>query len=113
MVQSKAKTVDAYLAELPEDRREAMDRIRAIARKTLVGFEERMEYGMPTFRRSPSVGLAFASQVQYISLYVGEQVIAKHRARLRKLKVGKGCVRFVPTGQIDYKLIESLFLSAR
>ena len=46
-MQSKAATVDAYLAELPEDRREAIEGIRKVILKNLPkGYEEGMLYGM-------------------------------------------------------------------
>ncbi len=46
-MQSKAKTVDQYLAELPDDRREALQAVRAVVLKNLPkGYEEGMQYGM-------------------------------------------------------------------
>ena len=46
-MQSKAATVEAYLAELPEDRREAIEAIRKVILKNLPkGYEEGMLYGM-------------------------------------------------------------------
>jgi len=46
-MQSKATTPDQYLAELPEDRRIAMEKLRNIALKNLPkGFKEVMSYGM-------------------------------------------------------------------
>jgi len=46
-MQSKATTVDAYLEELPEDRRAAMKKLRATIKKHLPkGFGEGMQYGM-------------------------------------------------------------------
>lgn len=89
-----------------------MERIRALAGKTLKGFEERMEFGMPYYRRGTSAGVGFASQVQYVSVYVGERVLAEHRGRLKSLKVGKSCVRFSRAGEIDFGLVESMFRTA-
>ena len=46
-MQSKAKTVDAYLAGLPDDRREAISAIRKVILKHLPrGYEEGMQWGM-------------------------------------------------------------------
>ncbi len=46
-MQSKAKTVDQYLGELPDDRREALQVVRAVVLKNLPkGYEEGMQYGM-------------------------------------------------------------------
>ena len=44
---SRAPTVDEYLAELPEDRQEAMTKLRKEIKKNLPkGFQEGMGYGM-------------------------------------------------------------------
>ena len=46
-MQSKAKTVDAYLASLPEDRRKAIEAVRKVILKNLdKDYEEGMQYGM-------------------------------------------------------------------
>ena len=49
-MQSKAKTVEDYLAELPDDRRAAISDVRDVILKNLPkGFEEGMQYGMIRF----------------------------------------------------------------
>ena len=46
-MQSKATTVEQYLAELPEDRRKAVEAVRQVVLKNLdKDFEEGMQYGM-------------------------------------------------------------------
>src|SRR5688572_23566090 len=46
-MQSKATTVQQYLAELPPDRRAALEAVRNVILKNLdKGFQERMAYGM-------------------------------------------------------------------
>ena len=46
-MQSKATTPEQYIAELPDDRREAMSKLREITLQNLPkGFEEQMSYGM-------------------------------------------------------------------
>ena len=46
-MQSRATTVQKYLAELPEDRREALQAVRmAILENLPKGYEEGMQYGM-------------------------------------------------------------------
>ena len=49
-MQSKAATPEQYLAELPDERKEAMTRLRNVIKKHLPkGFEEMMGYGMLGF----------------------------------------------------------------
>ena len=50
MATSSAATVDEYLAELPPDRREAVEGVRAVILENLpAGYEETMQYGMISY----------------------------------------------------------------
>lgn len=119
-MQSTAKTVDAYLSALPEDRRAAVEAVRAVILKNLDhrgGLEEQMQYGMIGYALShraypagyhcdpkqpvPFAGLA--SQKNYIALYLfcvytnpaeRERFEAEWRATGKKLDMGASCVRF-------------------
>ncbi len=117
-MQSKAPTVKAYLAELPPDRRAAIEAVRAVVLKNLDrDYEEGMQYGMigyyiphrvypPGYHCDPKQPLPFAclaSQKNYLSLYLGcvygDHALAKWFvdawARTgKKLDMGKSCVRF-------------------
>ena len=49
MASSDAASVEEYLAELPEKRRAAIARVREVILENLPdGFEETMQYGMPS-----------------------------------------------------------------
>ena len=83
-MQSKALTVDAYLAELPEDRQKAVSKLRNVIKKNLhKGFKEGIGYGAigwsvphslypPGYHCTPKDPLPFmglASQKNSINLY--------------------------------------------
>jgi uncharacterized protein YdhG (YjbR/CyaY superfamily) len=108
MVQSKATTVDDYLAEAPPERREALAKVREIVRRELPGCEERMMYGMPAYVLADGSGFAFASQKQYIALYVAPAVHARNAEALKGIDCGKCCIRFRKPGDIDFALVERL-----
>src|SRR5918994_1505877 len=75
-MKSKATTVEEYLADVPEERRRVLETLRTLCLEELAGCEEGMQYGMPSYSRDGSaVEVAFASQKNYISLYVWESVI--------------------------------------
>ena len=112
-MQSDAATVDAYVSELPEDRREAIAAIRAVILDHLPqGFEEGMQYGMigyyvplerfPDTYNGQALSVAgLASQKRHMSLYLtgvygGDDAWFRERwlATGRKLDMGKSCVRF-------------------
>jgi Domain of unknown function (DU1801) len=117
-MQSKANTVDQYLAELPADRREAIQAVREVFLKNLdKDFEEGMQYGAigyyvphrihpAGYHCDPRQPLPFgglASQKNYMSLYLmcvyGNEKAAKEFREAwaktgKKLDMGKACIRF-------------------
>jgi uncharacterized protein YdhG (YjbR/CyaY superfamily) len=112
MTASAPKTVDGYLRGLPDDRRAAITRMREIAVRTLTGFTEGMEYGMPYYRRGPRDAIGFASKAQHIAIYAGEKVLSAHKRSLASYDLGNGCVRFARIDRIDWALVEALFRTA-
>ena len=132
-MQIKADTVEAYINQLPKDRKEIVSKIREIIAENLPdGFSETISYGMigyvvphsiypGGYHVDPKLPLPFinlASQKNYIALYhsgvyadselldwfVGE--FPKHTER--KLDMGKSCIRFKYMDDIPYELIGEL-----
>ncbi|MFT5285091.1 MAG: hypothetical protein ACI8TQ_001252 [Planctomycetota bacterium] len=128
-MQSKAKTVKQYLAELPEDRREAIQAVRKVVLKNLPkGYEEGMQYGMigyfvphslfpAGYHCDPTQPLPFAalaSQKNHMAIYLmciyGSE---KHKAWFseawlktgKKLDMGKSCIRFKKLEQVALNVI--------
>lgn len=111
-MQSKARTVDEYVAELPEERREIISSLRELIRKHLpAGYEEVMNWGMITYQiplsrypntynKQPLSYLALASQKNHAALYItlgpeDEEAFRKAWAATgKKLDMGKSCIRF-------------------
>jgi hypothetical protein len=115
VVQSSATTVEAYLDELPADRRGTVEAVRAVVLDHLpTGFEEGMQHGMigyyvplsryPTTYNGEPLGIAaLANQKRYISLYLmgiyandADAWWFREQWTLsgKRLDMGKGCVRF-------------------
>ena len=115
MVSSKATTPDQYLAELPADRRAAMQTVRDVVNANLPdGYVEGMDFGMmcwsiplsryPETYNGHPLGIAgLASQKQYMALYLlsvyGDPKIEKwfkaaYAKAGKKLDMGKSCLRF-------------------
>jgi len=106
---SKAANVQDYIAEVPEDRRVAVAKLRALCKKHLAGFDESVEYGMPCYKRNGVMAFAFASQKQYISIYgCGSPAVKDLRAKLAGSSKGKGCVRFTKPEKIDFDVVDEL-----
>ncbi len=126
-------TVSEYLANLPEDRREAFNQLRgAILTNLLEGFEECMNYGMigyvvphsiyPSgYHCDPKLPLPFmniASQKNFIAFYhmgiYGNPELMNWfvnefpKYSKAKLDMGKSCVRFKKMNEIPFELIGEL-----
>ena len=118
MVQSKAATVDGYLAELPEERRAVVSAVRDVIRRNLPrGYSETMGYGMityciplddypDTYNGQPLCCAGLAAQKNSYSLYLmsaytdpkREDAIRKAFEKAgKKLDMGKSCIRFKKT----------------
>ena len=125
-MQSKATSVDQYLAELPDERRIAMAKVREVIRKNLpAGYEEGMQYGMigyyiprsvyqNTYNKQPLSVVGLASQKQYMSLYLmaiytdAADETWFHDAWSKtgkRLDMGKCCVRFKRLEDLPLDLI--------
>jgi uncharacterized protein YdhG (YjbR/CyaY superfamily) len=108
-MKSTALDVTSYVAEAPEGRRAALQILRQLCQEHLTGYEECIEYGMPAYRKNGAVEVAFASQKQYISLYIlKKDVVDAHRDALAGCNIGKGCIRFRSPAQIDFGVVRSM-----
>jgi uncharacterized protein YdhG (YjbR/CyaY superfamily) len=115
MVSSAATSVDAYLAELPPQRREVVSAVRDLVNAHMPpGYEEGMAYGMigwsiplsrypATCNGQPLGYVALAAQKNACSLYLmGVHAVREQETKLRaaaaaqgkKLDMGKSCLRF-------------------
>ena len=106
---SKAPDVQTYIEHVPVERRAALEKLRSLCRKNLTGYEECMAHGLPAYKRNGVLEVAFASQKQYIALYVlKKDVLDEFRDALSASSIGKGCVRFTRPDRIDFNVIERL-----
>lgn len=108
MVQSKAASVEVWLAESDPARAPFLQKIRESALANLPGFVEDMRYGMPTYSAGGEVTFAFNSQKQYVSLYVPPEVHALNAEAMKGLDAGKSCIRFRKPETIDFALVDKL-----
>jgi hypothetical protein len=114
-MQSGARTVEQYLAELPPERREVVAAVRDLVNRHLpAGYSEAMAFGMigwgiplarypDTYNGQPLCYVGLAAQKNHLSLYLmGCYADSEAEAGLRagfakagkRLDMGKSCVRF-------------------
>jgi len=108
-MQSNAPTVEAYINEVPENRRTAIEQLRKLCLKHLTGFEESMVYGGPCYSRNGTVEVGFMSQKNNIALYIlRTDVMNAHRDSFAKSSIGKGCIRYTNPARIDFSIVEAM-----
>lgn len=118
-MQSQAKTVPAYLKEVPAERKAALKQLRDLCRLNLTGFKESMDYGGPCYARNGEVvpygddKVGFMSQKHFIGLYtlrVRTDVMKTHKHLLKGKGIshGKGCIRYSKPERIDFKVVEKM-----
>ena len=131
-MQSDATTVAEYLAELPADRRTALEAVRQTILANLpAGYEEAMNWGMITYQvplarypdsynGQPLAYAGLASQKNHMAVYLigiyaddsaRERFETAYRATGKRYDVGKSCVRFKKLDDLPLVLIgESIAL---
>jgi uncharacterized protein YdhG (YjbR/CyaY superfamily) len=126
MVRSAASTVEKYLADLPDERRDAIAEVREVILANLPdGYEETMNWGMicyeiplercpDTYNGKPLMYAALASQKNYMAVYLtglyvkdgaADRFVERYRASGKKLDMGKSCVRFKTIDQLPLDLL--------
>ena len=129
----EANTPEKYIEQLPEDRKQAVQKIRAVIKKNLPkGFEEGINYKMLGFyvphskfpegyHCDPKLPLPFinlASQKNSVNLYhmgiyakkeLLDWFVKEYTKYCKyKLDIGKSCIRFKKMDDIPFDLIGEL-----
>ena len=132
MAASQAKSVAAYLEELPAERRAVVSKLRALVKKNLPkGYVETMSFGYPayviplarypdTYNGQPLCYAAIAANKNYYSLYLmnayGDPKEAKKlkdgfSKAGKKLDMGKSCLRFKSLDEIPLDVVGDVIAS--
>jgi uncharacterized protein YdhG (YjbR/CyaY superfamily) len=133
MVSSKAATPEAYIAELPPERRELISRVRDLVNANLPdGYVERMSWGMigwelplerypNTYNGQPLVYAGLAAQKNHNALYLNcvyaseertQRLKEAYAAAGKKLDMGKSCIRFKKADDLAEDVLAEAIRSA-
>jgi uncharacterized protein YdhG (YjbR/CyaY superfamily) len=132
-MQYKATTAEDYISQVPEERKETLNKLRQVINDNLPeGFEEGIQYGMIGYYvphsvypdgyhcdpKTPLPFMSFASQKNSVNLYHSGIYAKKElhdwwvkeypKHSSRKLDMGKSCVRFKKLDDIPFELIAEL-----
>jgi uncharacterized protein YdhG (YjbR/CyaY superfamily) len=125
-MQSKANSVEQYLNDLPEDRKESLSIVReAIVKNLPTGYVEVMNWGMityevpletfpDTYNGKPLMYVALASQKNHMSVYlmgcymspeIRKKFENAYKQSGKKFDAGKSCIRFKKEEDLPLELI--------
>jgi len=132
MVSSQATTPEAYLKELPLEKREVVSKVRDVILANLPeGYEESMTWGMisyeiplaqypDTYNKKPLLYLALAAQKNHFALYLMGVYSDPNQERLlqqgfqragKQLDMGKSCLRFRKLDDLPLDVIGEIVAS--
>lgn len=89
-----AKSVEEYLAGVPEPARSTLNRIRSVIRSAVPPeATEGISYGIPAIKYK-GVLVWFAAFSEHCSLFPGSSVIKAFSEELKDFEISKGTIRF-------------------
>jgi hypothetical protein len=118
---------EEYIAGLEEPRRSEIQRLHDLVRETLPDLEPNADGGMLGYgrfhyryasgREGDASLVALSSRKNYISLYVlcaddSGYLAGRYADRLPKASIGKSCVRFKRTADVDLDVLRELLSDA-
>jgi len=122
-----ATTPEEYIAALAQPRRQEIEQLDALIRKTLPDLKPHIMSGMigyGTYHYRYASGregdwslIALASQKNYISVYVcavdhDTYIAEAQKKQFPKASIGKSCIRFKTLKDIDLTALSALFKQA-
>ena len=107
------KDVASYLQEIPKEHLETLEKLRELCLEMLEAYEESMDYGMPCYKKNGVAEVGFASQKNFIALYIlKKEVLDTYRDALnvKGVSLGKSCIRYSKAEKIDFEVVEKLLV---
>jgi uncharacterized protein YdhG (YjbR/CyaY superfamily) len=96
---NKPRSVDEYLAALPEDARETLEKIRRAIQSAVPTATEKIGYGMPGFYHDGKYLVYYAAFKDHCSFFPASSGVMEDFAEeLERYDVSKGTIRF-PIGK--------------
>jgi uncharacterized protein YdhG (YjbR/CyaY superfamily) len=105
---SSFKTVDEYLAAVPEVQRRTLEKIRQAIRAAAPGAEELISYGIPLYKQNGHVA-AFGAFKKHCSFFpTSNTMLKKYAAELKPYKVIGSTVQFPVDKPLPASLVKKM-----
>ena len=106
---AKPRSVEGYLASLLEDKRAALERLRATIRAAAPKATETISYQMPAFKVDGRMLVSFAAFKDHYSLFpMSGEVVEALGEELRPYASGKGTIRFELDAPLPVALVKKV-----
>jgi uncharacterized protein YdhG (YjbR/CyaY superfamily) len=108
MMAPKPKTIDDYLAALPDDQRVALEKLRKTIRASAPKAEECISYGLAAFRQDGML-VGFGASAKHLAFYpMNSTTVKAFKDELKGFATGKGTIRFQPDKPLPAALVRKL-----
>ena len=102
-------TVDEYLATLTDEKRAAMEQIRAACRAAAPGATEVITYNMPGFKTHGQFLVSYDAYKSHYSLFpASDEVVKGLGAEIEPHLAGSGTIRFKASAPIPVDLVRRI-----
>ena len=99
--------IDAYIATFPPEVQARLKAVREAIRALAPGAEERISYGIPTFRQGRNL-IHYAAFARHIGLYPGAAAIEVFGAELQAYRHARGSIQFPLQAPLPLALIQRI-----
>ena len=102
------KTIDQYLADVPDDKRAALEKLRKAIKAAVPKAEECIAYQIPGFRLDGRYLVAFGAAAKHCAFYPGAAAVEMHKKELKSYGLSKGTIRFQADDPLPVNLVRKL-----
>jgi uncharacterized protein YdhG (YjbR/CyaY superfamily) len=102
-----AKSVDEYLAALPDEARLTLERIRKSIKAAAPKADEVISYQIPMYKQNGMV-VGFAAFKDHCSLFPGATPLATFKDELKTYKTSKGTIQFAIGKPLPAALVKKI-----
>jgi uncharacterized protein YdhG (YjbR/CyaY superfamily) len=103
-----AATVDEYLAGVPDDKRVALERLRAQIKAAVPDATESISYSLPTFKLDGRWFVAFGVTKNHCSFYAGAAPLEALAGELAGYRLRRGTINFPADRPLPAELVTRL-----
>jgi uncharacterized protein YdhG (YjbR/CyaY superfamily) len=104
-----SKDVDAYLAALPKEKRDTLQKLRQTIQAVVPGAEEVITYRLPGFKYKGKPLVGYNAATSHCSFYVMSNTTLKgFKTELKGYDTDTGTVRFAVGGSLPAALVKKL-----